>query len=133
MEGKLIRMEKDILAHWSYTYEEWKAFTRWNAQRRGLINYLFHRMTKWSRQTPPEIKIAHDRVHIGDESRLFHGEDRQLRRVNITDTGGMNMLEITYHAPVEGNYLSEEIHIPVPKGKLREAIDIQTKLHRHTS
>lgn len=123
--------EKRILAHWTYTSGEWEKFSRWKALKLSIFHYFFYRVFSPGKLIP-DIRITPDKIFIGNKSRFFGGEGRELRRVNITDSGGINLLEITFTSYQNGNNFPEEIRIPVPKGKLREAIELQEKLLKHS-
>ncbi len=59
-----------------------------------------------------------------EQDENFAAGERHFQRVNISDAGRLNVMEIFYE---KGN-ARQEIRIPIPKGKLREAIEVQEKL-----
>ncbi|HLG38657.1 MAG TPA: hypothetical protein VI461_03275 [Chitinophagaceae bacterium] len=120
--------ETEALIRWTYSRDEWQAFMRWKKKRRGFFHYLLHRLSPGQKLRSPEITITSGRVSIGDNHEPFVDGERQLKRINIHDTGNMNVMEITYQRNGLQNAGPGEIHIPVPKGKLKEAIQVQEKL-----
>ncbi len=74
------------------------------------------------------MTITGNNVCINNVKQPFNDKRRQLRRIQICDAGQMNVIEITYTSEESAAGLINEIKIPVPKGKLREAIELQQKL-----
>lgn len=120
--------ETEALIRWTYSRDEWQAFMRWKKRRKSFFHYLLHRLSLSQRTQSPEITISSGRVSVGANHEPFDSNERQLKRVNIHDTGNMNVMEITYQRNDLQNAGRGEIHIPVPKGKLKEAIQVQEKL-----
>jgi hypothetical protein len=121
--------EKMIIAYWTYTREEWKAFTRWKNMQKGLLYYVLYWLRPTKRKQAPAITIMPGKVWTNDNNEPFHEGDRRFRKIDIHDAGKINILEITY----ELGQIAKEIRIPIPKGKLREAIAIQEKITLHAS
>ncbi len=113
-----------ILAHWTYTREEWAVFHRWQLRRKSILHYFWDRLTWRHQKKVPEIKITPDAVWTNDRDENFAEGERHFQRVNIRDAGRLNVMEICY----EDKNRSLEIRVPIPKGKLREAIEVQEKL-----
>src|SRR5215471_12082039 len=119
-----------LKAHWSlswiYTKEEWRRFEKWNARRKGVVDFLgyflFHRE---SRETQ-SVELTEQSVTIADKKKYFSGPVTELRRVEIYDKKGFNVMIITYE--IVSKKQLNEITFPIPKGKLKEAIDAQEKL-----
>jgi hypothetical protein len=126
-------MDKDVLAHWTYTRAEWKAFLRWKKWEQGILHYLFHRVTFSGSRRIPEVKITNYNVSTDDTQEVFIGLYRELRRVEIKDAGTMNVIEIIYEKKENKGRTLDEIRLPVPKGKLREAISLQHDLSEYIS
>ncbi|HEX7904212.1 MAG TPA: hypothetical protein VF487_10055 [Chitinophagaceae bacterium] len=120
------KYEPMILAHWTYTRDEWKAFTRW---RKSLFHYLLHRIPFYSKPIP-EVRITSDSVWIGERQQHFSSDEHQLKRINFQEQANMNIMVITYEWFHKKSPGYDEIWIPVPKGKLREAIAVQEQLTR---
>jgi hypothetical protein len=120
--------ETAALVHWTYSRDEWNTFIRWEKKKKGFFHYLLHRLFPKRNPNTPNIKITTDKVSIDDMHEPFHNTERQLQRVNIHDAGKMNIMEISYHCPDQKKKLPGEIRIPVPKGKLKEAIQVQERL-----
>lgn len=117
-----------ILAHWTYSKQEWKAFVQTEKKQNGLWFYLHCLLSPIKRKIIPEIKITPELVSIGVFQHYFNSGRHSLKQIKIREAGTINILEITFqynnaHVKKEG-----EIKIPVPKGKLREAIEIEEKL-----
>ncbi len=117
-----------ILAHWIYTREEWRLFHYWRLRRKSLLHYWFYRLQPGKRSPAPEIKITTASVWMNERNECFHENGSIFQRVNIRDAGHLNIIEICY----ENGKENREIRIPIPKGKLREAIRLQEELlYRH--
>lgn len=128
MADTLKQDETAALVHWTYSHDEWENFMRWKKKKKGFFHYLFHWLFPKRNSKTPNIKITGDKVSIDDMHESFHDTERQLQRVNIHDAGKMNIMEIAYHWPDQKQKLPAEIRIPVPKGKLKEAIQVQERL-----
>lgn len=121
-----------ILAHWIYTREEWESFLRWKKLRRGFFHYAAYSLFGKRAIVVPEITITGMKIWINDEGESFMDQERKLKRINIKDSGTMNILEIIYEKINGKQRRQHEIRIPVPKGKLREAIELQESLGGYT-
>jgi len=113
-----------ILAHWTYTRDEWRLFHRWRMRQKSWLHYIWHRLKPGQQKKIAEITITPESVWTNERNEAFHEGSRQFQRVNIRDAGKLNVMEICY----EHDRNSREIRIPIPKGKLREAIEVQEKL-----
>lgn len=112
------------LACWTYTKEEWKRFVHWRNREKGIFGAFFRRLLPGSKRPVPEIRIAADRVWVNQVHEPFQNMQRQLREIHIREAGNLNILEIRYE---QGNNI-RGIKVPIPKGKLREAFEIQDRL-----
>lgn len=121
---RVIQDQRAVLAHWVYTNDEWKLFNRWKKLRKGYLYYWFSRFSRQMRDELPEITITGQKVWTNDSAEPFMDNQHKLRRVNIRDTGQLNILEITYERLHGGRSKYREIRIPVPRGKLKEAIEV---------
>ncbi len=117
-----------VIAHWTYTREEWRRFIRWKKLKKSFLHYTIYFFTPKNQLQVPEIKITWERVWIGDTHQHFHNNDHQLKRIDIRDEGKLNIMEITYEWVNRKTAGLDAIYVPVPKGKLREAIGTQEKL-----
>ncbi len=129
---RVIQDQGAILAHWVYTREEWMAFRRWDGLRRSLLHYLLARLPYSHKVSLPEIIITGQRVVTNEEAQPFMDQYHKLKRVNIRDTGAMNILEITYEKISGRLSRVKEIRIPVPKGRLKEAVEVHDCLMSNT-
>lgn len=121
--------ETEALVHWTYSRGEWKTFMRWKKMKKGVFHYIFHRLFPKRNPKTPGIMITREKISIDDADEAFRGDDRQLKGINIRDAGRINVMEISYERSQGSDIISEEIYIPVPRGKLREAIEVQEKLN----
>lgn len=113
-----------ILAHWTYTRDEWRLFHRWRMRQKSWLHYIWQRLKPGLKKRTTEITITPESVWTNERNEAFHEGNRQFQRVSIRDAGKLNVMEICY----EHDNNSKEIRIPIPKGKLREAIEVQEKL-----
>jgi len=110
---------------WIYSKEEWQQFERWNARDKGILNYLWYLLFYKDRHVH-SVEFNGQWIKISGQQKYFNGPVTELRRADIYDKGQINILNITYQN-ISNNHLSEII-IPIPKGKLREAIDAHERL-----
>ena len=120
--------EKNILVRWNYTHDEWRIFLRWKSLRKSFIHYLVH-ISRPKQKKIPEVMITQQRIWIDDKQEYFHFHDRQLRRINISDEGKLNVMQITYEQYHHKGSYNNDIHVPVPRGKLKEAIKVEERLN----
>jgi hypothetical protein len=121
--------ERTSLVHWTYSREEWNTFMRWKKMKRGFFYYLLHRLSQNRNLKTPEIIITPNRVSIDNNHESFHDTESQFKRINIHDTGNINVIEISYQRKDAQSIGLSEIYIPVPKGHLKEAIEVEVKLN----
>ena len=123
------KQEKNTaLVHWIYSGEEWKHFIRWKKMKKSVLHYILHRIWPAISAKSPDIIITNKQVSIDGIDQSFDGGDHELRLVNIRDAGKMNILEITYENINSKLTDLQDIYVLVPKGKLREAIELQEYL-----
>ncbi|HYM92775.1 MAG TPA: hypothetical protein VET23_01440 [Chitinophagaceae bacterium] len=124
--------EKKLLAHWVYTREEWKIFMRREKLKKSLFHFFIYWLTPKSRRKVPEVMITPEKIRVGETLQHFNNEEYSLKRINILDAGTINVMEISYYSSNRRSPGLNEIRIPVPKGKLKEAIQVQEKLSNET-
>lgn len=122
---RVIQDQRTLLAHWVYTREEWRFFEHWQLRRKGFLAYLLSRIRGRRILDMPEITITGQRICINDHIEVFADETRKLRRVHLRETDVLHVLEIIYELMGQNASRMRMIQIPVPRGKLREAIDVQ--------
>jgi hypothetical protein len=113
---------------WNYTKEEWTNFVRWKVRNKGFVFLLIQRLMPVKAQHVPEIKISSHTVSVNDRHQPFQDDQRQFREIHIRDAGNINIMEIRY----EQYKKIRRISLPIPKGKLREAFEVQERLDKHT-
>jgi hypothetical protein len=116
------------LVHWNYTREEWRAFMRWRKMKKSFFHYLFQWLLPKRILKIPQVIITRNEVAIDEVYVPFRDDGRRLKRINIRDAGRMNIMEITYEKINGKQARFTDIFLPVPKGKLREAIRLQEEL-----
>jgi hypothetical protein len=88
-----------------------------------------HRLLPKRNTNTPSITITQGKVSINNIHEPFHDADRQLQRIHIRDAGKMNVMEFSYQRNDLPNAGPGEIQIPIPKGRLKEAIGVEEKLN----
>jgi hypothetical protein len=126
MGNLIIPLKSDWSVSWIYTQEEWRRFERWNARRKGVVECVWYFLFHKENQHVQSVELTEQSVTIADKRKYFIGPVTELRRVEIYDKKDFNVMIITYEI-VSKNQLNE-IRLPIPKGKLKEAIDAQEKL-----
>jgi hypothetical protein len=126
MSTVIIPLKADWCISWIYTKEEWRRFDRWNARRKGVVEYLWHCFFHQENHHVQSVELTEQSVTIANKKKYFIGPVTELRRVEIYDKKDFNVMIITYEI-VSKKQLTE-VRLPIPKGKLKEAIDAQEKL-----
>jgi hypothetical protein len=109
---------------WNYTKEEWRDFLRWKTKKKGLWFLLLQHLRPVKTQHVPEIKISSHTVSVNNSHERFHNDQRRFKEIHIREAGNINIMEIRY---VQANKI-HGISLPIPKGKLREAFEVQERL-----
>ncbi|MBM3416614.1 MAG: hypothetical protein FJY20_09225 [Bacteroidetes bacterium] len=112
------------LTCWNYTKEGWRHFQYWKSRKKGLLYFVFHRLCTLREKQAPEVRIAVDRVWVNGEPESFQNRSCRFREIHIREAGCIHILEISYE---QGNRV-RGINVPIPKGKLREAFEVQERL-----
>ena len=126
MGNVIIPLKADWSILWIYTKEEWGRFERWNATRKGVVELVRHFLFYKQKQDVQSVELTEQSVTIADKRKYFSGPVKELRRVEIYDKKDFNVMIITYE--IVSKKQLNEIRLPIPKGKLKEAIDAQQKL-----
>lgn len=126
MNTIIIPLQADWSVSWIYTKEEWGQFERWDARRKGIINYLWHFLIQKENAQIQSVELTAEWVKIGNKKKYFSGPVTELRRVEIYDKKEFNVIIITYE--IVSREQLNEIRVPIPKGKLKEATAAQEKL-----
>lgn len=114
-----------VLVHWTYTNHEWNTFLvkkLWRGEWVIVLRNIFSMGKKHS----PEVRITPERVFIGSRPTLISSGKHRIRKISIKEAGKINMMEIIYE--VAGKQKARHIQIPVPKGKLVEAFEVEERL-----
>ena len=112
------------LVNWTYTRDEWKAFNRLLTRNRNIFYRLLLAVMPASPKAVPTVSITPEKVWIGKSQEYFSSGRHELQHIDLRNEGSVNVLSIRY----DRDGIEHEIKIPVPKGKLREAIEVQDRL-----
>ena len=114
-------MDGISIVKWSYTSQEWRLFQKWKAAKRSYVLQVvsFFRNTLFGKNA--HVHITNDHVWINNSAKSFQNGTCCLRDIRVREEGKINVLEINYN---KGSKACAII-VPVPKGKLREAIEVQ--------
>lgn len=88
---------------------------------------------KWKGSAMPEVSITGKEVTTNGNTIIFQGNGNWLRRIDIEEKDNINVLQIMYEWNTAKGANYAEIRIPVPKGKLREAVEVQLTVGRWQS
>jgi len=116
------------LARWTYTKEEWKAFLRTTKKNNSIFAQFLHFFLPAKLKSAPVVTITPERVWIGNDQQYFSSERHVLTKIRVAEVEAVNILAITYEEKGGATVSAKEIRIPVPKGRLREAIEVEQKL-----
>ena len=76
------------------------------------------------------IIITTNAVLINDKLYLFADEEKWMGEIEILEEPTPKILQITYHWKTHHGESSDNIHVPIPKGKLGEAVMLMSRLNR---
>lgn len=97
----------------------------------ALIRYTMRLNTiRWRNPSLPEVIITNSAVIINGNKLDYHSETRWLRRADLAEKEGRNLLAITYEWQTRKGVTFDEIRIPIPKGRLKEGMEIQQRLNQ---
>jgi hypothetical protein len=91
--------------------------------------FISRRRMKWKQPQPPEIIITSGNATVNGRLTTFNGHGKYLRKADIREKYDRNVLEIVYETKNGKKLAFDELIIPVPKGKLREAIVLLESLN----
>jgi hypothetical protein len=112
---------------WNYSKEEWRNFLHWKTRRKGWLFLFFRKLVPVKSQHVPEIRITADTVWVNNAQQSFRDENRRYKAIQIRQAGAINIMEIFY----EQSNRVRNIDVPIPRGKLREAFEVQDRLTEH--
>ncbi len=106
----------------------------------GIGGFLYGFVSYWfaiasigkAGNAPNAIIITTNAVLINDKLHLFAGEGKWMGEIDILEEPTPKILQITYHWKTREGEMSDEIHVPIPKGKLGEAVVLMGKLNRES-
>jgi hypothetical protein len=96
-------------------------------------NYICYWRSKWKGKKLPEVQITDCMAMMNSKPVPFRNSNCLLRTVEVKEYKTINILEITYEKSTRRGMVFDELRIPVPKGKLREAVEVQGSLHLRCS
>lgn len=118
--------DNDCIVRWIYTRDEWRCFAKWHAKEKGVFSYLWHFI--FHQKDPIRaVEFTDKTVQIGKKRKVFRSPELTLRRVDIDEKGKMNIMNITSEL-ANPNKQVKEIRLPIPRGKLKEAMGVQERL-----
>lgn len=111
--------------NWDYSPEEWLKFRRWEARyKRGLWGSLVFYFKNLSSKSSARVRIGTNEVWINNSPKTFQNNQCRLMDVSLREERALNVLNIRY----EMSNRLYDIVVPVPKGRLREAIEVEEYL-----
>lgn len=116
---------EDMIARWVYLPEEWRQFRLWQARKKGWLPGILCKLKSCRNKEMAVVTIGPSEVMINNERLSISVTGRQKRRVDIRDAGKMNILCICND---DTSNHGHSIQVPVPKGKLREAVEVLRRL-----
>lgn len=119
---RVIKDQRKVLVHWVYTRDEWHQFRIWEWRRLGWIRYLISSFNRSHSSKMPEVIITGEKVSFNGKAEVFIDDLSKLFRVNIRESGKINILEIFYRRGTRG---IKVIRVPIPRGEIIHAIEVQ--------
>ena len=127
-------MGEDIIASWVTSGRELKKFYHWQRRKRKT------NMRAWLQSIGAFVGvgllktnivvITSTGVYINGKFRSFRSESRELRAVEIIDEANPKVLAITYCSRSGKRNAASEIRVPIPKGRLGEAVRLLSLLEK---
>jgi hypothetical protein len=114
--------------NWTYSREEWTAFLRCKKRKTGILSGLAHFLLMRLPGRIPVVKIMPGKITIGNSHHDLSTDRHRVRKIDLRNEGGINVMEISFGSPGDRRSMTGEIRVPIPKGKLKEAIQWQEKL-----
>lgn len=72
----------------------------------------------------PEVRITKDAILINGILNVFSDQKRWVHSISILESAEPKVLEIVYKFDTSRGSSQDELHIPIPKGKLGEAVRV---------
>jgi hypothetical protein len=124
---QLPKPKDDVSVHWTYSPEEWSIFRKSRVPGQGFLAVFGRFLSGVFSQKAPTVQITPEKILIGRRCRHFNNNRTFIRTVDLRDQGGINILSIRFTGD-ENSRSAGEIIVPVPRGKLKEAIRLQENL-----
>ena len=112
------------LTNWRYDSAEWKRFAKWELFKKGGISLLRCLLIPFRYKRTKEVKVSQHLALIDGKTYLFNAGNRVFQTADLYDAGPLHVLEICF----KENESYGVIRVPVPKGKLKEAIVLEKSL-----
>ena len=109
-----------ILAHWTYSPDEWLAFRVRKQSGKRFWQALSRRMG--ISQQIPEVIFTTTSVRIGDRELELRSPAPGIREVNLYEEGDVNVMRLVF--------VATEVPILIPRGKLREALAVREVIQK---
>jgi hypothetical protein len=95
----------------------------------AVLRFKFNLFSiSFSGEKKPETIVTDNAIMVNGHYNRFKGQNIWLGNVVVKDFEGIDVLEITYCWNTRGGITSEEIRVPVPNGKMNEALEVEKKL-----
>ena len=105
-----------IIARWTYSADEWKSFLFRHKKRKNLLHVLIGKAKPLPKI--PEVVFTSEKVSIGNQQLSLQSPG--IKEINLYEEGEVNVMRFVFE--------KMEVPILIPKGKLREALDLRKKL-----
>lgn len=77
-----------------------------------------------------DIIITSTGVSLNGKFNSFAGDSKSIQQVTIIEEANPKILHISYHNSTSKGITTSEIYIPIPKGKLGEAVNVMRLLEK---
>lgn len=113
---------------WQYTRKEWNHFLKATGWKKHLPAWIRMLAARWIHRKVPEVKIHTDQLTIGPERYYFFSDRKKLRNVEIREEGPVNVICFEYENKPASSERWKIIKVPVPRGRLKEALQMREHL-----
>jgi len=120
---KAIQQTGNWQVRWTCTPAEWRAYQRETSGNKNLFQRLARFGKSLFKTGIPDITFSPGSIRVGGR-RVFYRKEHGPGLVDLQASGPVNLICIRFRKEGEGE---SAIQLPVPKGKLREALEIRER------
>ena len=113
-------------AHWTYSRQEWKAYIHKKLERKNFLLKAWGKLLLLLTNETPEVKITPVSIAIGN-NHMDINQNLRVRDIELMNIDDINIMTVSFDG-IQSGKKADKLHIPVPKGKLRDAFELRQLL-----